>query len=467
MEDGNTFDEVGAPEQSSLNEAESKKIKGKLRYFSKFYFCYFCAVIFLTSVVFAVVCFTEHNSKLFGGETFICRTFGALFVAFSVAAGIILIAYSIFPTKLYDSEKLNLIYFGKPKKAKKFALDFFYYFWLVIAVILFFVIAIFWDGSSSYTKSFASVSGRSHAVGWFAVIALPVIILTIAITVFKIINKKCVAKLLVDAENIDETVLKISNSAKFKPFEFKKYCDFRTNSKATTIRVLVVGLAYLVIFVLTFCLTAFIPTNPYRKRAIEKIDIQDNSGYVYRMLGEPFDKKSFSSSENKGFSGSWTWCSSGLAKQIRDKNKQLEKLSEGTDFDEKKMEKIGKLTEQIFNLELELSMTRCDYVTVDFAEGYVSGIEFKNDYMDTDVKEVKVKYITYSANVGNNLYTHYAVTPMCRKHNTIGEFDARLYLSDGSIVVKTVKLSDEVTVEQPTAKWRDEYGEHVFKVAFK
>ena len=283
--------------------------------------------------------------------------------------------------------------------------------------------------------------------------------------------------MLAYGNSIDRVVVEDINGRKIKPFEISSLYNFRAQSKKSLIYMIATEVAYVVTVILIFCLTAFIPPNPFSRRTIDKLDISvgQSYGYVYRMLGDPYERIENISRDQYGREvtySTWKWCSSGLVDKIATKTKQLEKLSEVEDFSEDAFEKMGRLTEQILNLELELSMTKCDYVTVNFFNGEVTQVEFKNDYIEFEPKEVSVGKVLYSVYIEMGFmpgddYHIYSTVPICEFNEEINVIDVRMYLSDGSMVIKTVELSTTVNRYNPTTKWSDEYGEHIFTAEFE
>lgn len=296
----------------------------------------------------------------------------------------------------------------------------------------------------------------THMALTFFVILVFLIFVLITIAVLKRKNKKMAEALVEGGEY--KKMLSCENFGEAKPKTF----NFLSYVKENPIKIPAVIIPFISVIIMIFCLSAFIPPDPFKRSSIEKIDVGDHSGYVYRVLGEPYDRSESTvfKGERDGVNGTWTWCSSGVAKQIAKKTKQLEKLTEAEDFSEAALKKIGKLTEQIFELELELSMTECDYVTVNFVDGKVTGAEFKNNYLEAKPKETYVSRITYSTPGSLGYYQ----IPSCWED--VHKFNARIYLSDGSLVLKTVMPLSPVNSVNPEYKWSDEYGEHIFKAIF-
>lgn len=475
MTDNQTKDGSEVVEQPTISEIERKKIKRKLRYLSKFHFAYCCAVIFCIFIYCAIYYFCVHYDKNFKAETFSFRVWGGLFVALAIGVGIIAIAYAIYPTKLYDSQKLSSVFFGMSRKAEKITFSIIYNAINVVAII-FLLVNIFRAYASFYPvgvfptfdlSMYSRICVISHNISLF--ILFPFIIATVVIY---IVNKKLSKSLISYGDKIDDIITEDIERKNITPFDLNSFFKLRTYTKKALIRVITVSIVYVMTIILIFCLTAFVPPYPFKRSSIDKLDIGYNIGYIYRMLGEPHDRRENTSSEESEREvtyGTWKWCSSGLAKQIATKTKQLEKLSEVEDFSEENFDKMGKLTEQILNLELELSMTKCDYVTVSFIDGIVTQVEFKKDYTEFETKEVSVIKILYSAvfNRNNKEYTKYSETPTVWETAEIKEVDLKMYLSDDSMIIKTVTFITPVTVDNPTENWSDEYGEHTFAAKFE
>ena len=383
MDENEAVDGEVTVEQPEIDEKKAKKFKAKLRYLSKFYPVYFCAIAFLIFLEIAVIFYGIHGNRYYNGETFAYKIWGGLFVALAVAAGIAGIAYSIVPTKLYDSEKIKLIYCGKPFATKKKVLNLCYY---IIPYFNFFVMLfISIINLFAQVKLIVSTFNIPLSISFiFLIITVVNLILT---SVMKKKNLNGILSLLENEEQLNDFAFDYNSNGKIKPFELKNLVNFRGCNKKSLIRKIAVEASCIVAVIVIFCLAAFIPPNPFNKRSVDKIDIGDNSGYVYRMFGASYDRSEDTFLDEKGNEvkyGTWKWCSSDLAKKIATKTKQLEKLSEKEDFSEDTFEKMSRLTEQILNLELELSMTKCDYVTVNFINGKVTQVEFKKDYSDLE-----------------------------------------------------------------------------------
>ncbi len=255
----------------------------------------------------------------------------------------------------------------------------------------------------------------------------------------------------------------------------------------------------LLLVVIIFLFAAFYNGNIYTVESIERLHVDDDIAHIEMMIGSPYDKKDIQNPNGNIIGGTWSWCSHGNAAKIAAKNKQLEKLTENADdFNFSDLEKITKLSEEIMALELELSMTACDYIYVTYGKnGYVgdtrvTSILFYKNCRGRPDPNRKVSKITYAAkeiiacktqadgvyyDYDQYLSVNYSDELVLEREKVftvknsegdtgvIDEIAVRIYFSDGGIENKSVALDYNLSTDaEQTSVWHDAYGEHELKI---
>lgn len=265
----------------------------------------------------------------------------------------------------------------------------------------------------------------------------------------------------------DARTLKRINAGKL-PKTPREYEKERTFINCCKISVCVILSATL------FVLVAFIRPDTVSVKHAEKISVGDNMGYITRMLGDPYDKDDVTDQQGEIVGGTWKWCSNPKAKKLAAKNKQLEKLLnqlETADVDDSNiLDKIEKLAEDIFNLELELNKTAADYIFVTYLNGKATNIDFEKNYKKGNITQKSIAKITYAYSQ-SNLYYEYAESAtgkISEADESSYNINIRTYFTDGSFsnYVKSFTLNAQTEGEH-TLVWTDEYGEHSFTFVLK
>lgn len=222
-----------------------------------------------------------------------------------------------------------------------------------------------------------------------------------------------------------------------------------------------------------FFAVIFAPHNIYKLDRIENVCVGDSMGYVYRTLGEPFDK------EERGGNGEiWAYCSDSLAGDITQKTKQLDALKSQMNWNN--VESIEKLQGEIALLQARLESRRCSYIYVTFQSDLVVDLAFEKNRRYSDGAEKEVSKITYACeSVQNSAYgagayktCYYAyeekitVSRLSISQGTL-YLNVREYFKDGSLLNKIVKFEVQPKIGLQTVDWSDEYGEHTLYLAVR
>ena len=208
--------------------------------------------------------------------------------------------------------------------------------------------------------------------------------------------------------------------------------------------------------------------KPFGMKAIERISVGDNMGYITRMLGEPYDKSDIENQSGFIESGTWKWCSNPKAKELTAKKKQLEKLTE--QFETADLESVLKLTEQIMNLELEVESTPADYIIINHVRNEAVSIDLKKNFISSEISTKSLSKITYAAAQSEKYYV-YGDAPETKAvpdGDEVCEINIRIYFDDGSVSnFKREFIADMRTAGKLPLSWSDEYGEHAFTLILR
>ena len=225
-----------------------------------------------------------------------------------------------------------------------------------------------------------------------------------------------------------------------------------------------------VILISIFLVVGIIASNNiFETDFVEKISVGDDIKYVTMVLGDPYDKREIRDSNDKVLSGTYFYSSSELAEDIAKINKKLEKLEDAEDFDD--LEEMIKLSDKLLQLEEKLAKTRCDYITVTFADSYgtlcVTSISFLKDCYYGSELNGKVTKITYAAASSSNYYK-YGNAVRADANDDYITVNARLYFNDGSLINKQIKVEiDPLQHGTQNISWSDSYGTHEITVIVK
>lgn len=234
-------------------------------------------------------------------------------------------------------------------------------------------------------------------------------------------------------------------------------------------RALLTAAAITAVFALAaviFFSVIFAPRNIYKLGKIENLSIGDSKGYVYRNLGDPFDK------EEKGGAGEvWAYCSDSLARTISEKSERLEVMKSQMSWEN--IDSIEKLQAEISVLQARLASRRCSYIYVTFQSDLVTELSFEKNrrYADEEQKTLSkityacegVKNSVYGAGAYKSCYYAYEEKPtVSRLSISQGALylNVREYFTDGSLTNKIVRFDVQSKSGLQTVDWEDEYGAH-------
>ena len=445
----NTFSQQNA-NTGSLNDRDIGKIRDSLKFLSNSagMYTYFYILAGIICVITAL--FTVHFSRSFEDPSQIYKICGCLFIGLFVAVAASAVWFIRAPKSLPDYQKVveySTKKYTGTDKIKMYA--------------------------ATLVGGAVFVAGAGFLIFFHSKLLTYVVTFIVLVILFAnlfILNSRF-KKAARCASQYPEITDKISH-------EYPAY--ILNQAKRAPIRAILAVIGVLLGIVI-FCLSAYLPVNKYSSFKMGKICIGDNIGYISRMLGEPYDKSNLGEDINDTSNGVWSWCSSPLAKKIAAKTKQLEKLTEKENLTDKDAELMGKLLEDIMNLELELANETYDLIRVTYERNKVTYISLKKDYCEVaDAKELSVKNITYAVDNGlssglfkSNKYYSYrnALTVSDRNIDQSSkkiEINAREYLSDGSITNKPIKIDfDEIWSGEKAFVWTDEYGSHTVNLTYQ
>lgn len=252
--------------------------------------------------------------------------------------------------------------------------------------------------------------------------------------------------------------------------------DVKTAKQYKKERALITAAAISAAFLLAaavFFTVIFVPRNIYKTGKIESISVGDNMGYVYRTLGEPFDKE-----EGRGGGETWAYCSDSLARTIAKKTEQLERLTAQMSWDN--VSRIESLEEEITSLETTLASRRCNYIYVSFQSDLVTSVTFEKNRRYSDEADRQVSKITYACEPVQNLtfgaevykscYYNYEEKPTVSKLSiSQGNLllNVREYFTDGSLINKVIQVKAQSKLGLQTVEWKDDYGEHTLYMSVR